>query len=165
MATILELERDGQLFKLDAGLGPTEQEWRRISASLRLCQWIERVLPTLAPQWNSEQSPLEQFDDIVWAFVSGEPLVYLHQFKPLRHIAGGVWELKTPDLRVFGWFDQMDSFIAVCADQKNRILNHGLYHGYCGEVARFRERLDLDEPKFLPGEDPYVVVSDFNQPA
>jgi hypothetical protein len=166
MATLLELEHGnaGPLVKLDAGLESHEQEWRRISISLRLRQWIERVLPTLAPQWEVELSPLEQFDDIAWAFVSGEPLVYLNQFKPLRHISGGIWELKTPDLRIFGWFNIKDSFIGVVANQTSEIKQHDLYHGHCGEVSRFRDQIGLDEPKFVVGEDPYAVVSDFHFP-
>lgn len=146
MATLLDLEATGLLFKLDAGLEPHEQEWRGIGVSLGLRQWIERVLPTLTPQWESEQSPLEQFDDLAYAFVSGEPLLCLVQFKPLRHVAGGIWELKTPDLRIFGWFNVKDSFIGVVANQTNAIKKHGLYHGHAGEVAAFRDKLDLDEP-------------------
>ncbi len=109
-------------------------------------------------------NPLEQFDDLSYAFVSGEPLLCLAQFKPLRHVAGGIWELKTPDLRVFGWFNAKDSFIGVVANQTDAIKKHRLYHGHAGEVAAFRDRLNLDEPKFISGEDPYAVVSDFNYP-
>ena len=164
MATLIDLEASGALHRLDVAMEPDDQTWRYISVSPRLRTWIAVDLPNLVPQWESEQSPLEQLDELAWAFVSGQPLVYLKQFKPLRHISNGIWELKTPDLRVFGWFNAKDCFIGVVANQTSQIKRHRLYAGHCGEVTRFRDELKLDDPKFILGDDPHAVVSDFNYP-
>jgi hypothetical protein len=73
----------------------------------------------------------------------------------------GVWELKTADVRLFGWFHQFDCFVGVVIDLKYRVQEYKLYSGYMGEVIRFRDNLDLDEPKFIPGGEPVNVVSNF----
>ena len=109
-------------------------------------------------------SPLEQFAELLGIFGSGEFLTYGYDLKPLTHAYDGIWELKTADLRIFGWFPHMDCFIAHKADLASRIKDHGLYHGYIGEVGRFRDNLELDDPKFISGVDPRVVVSNFNYP-
>ena len=39
-----------------------------------------------------------------------------------------------------------------------------LYRPYAEEAVRFREQLDLNNPQFVPGDDPHAVVSDFSFP-
>jgi hypothetical protein len=129
-----------------------------------MADWLANTLPTLESDWGIERTPTQQLDSLVGVFASGEVLCFEQQFKPLGHLGEGVWELKTPDLRVFGWFPQRDCFIADRADLASRIKQHHLYRGYVGEVVRFRNDLDLDEPKFLTGEDPRYVVSNFSFP-
>lgn len=119
---------------------------------------------SLESNWNLEISPGQQLDDFLINYCLGEPLTYRHQFKPLRYRKDGVWELKTADVRVFGWFAQIDQFVAVVADTAWRIKEHGLYAGYAGDVDRFRDAIDLDPPKFVPGKDPKDVVSNFTSP-
>lgn len=114
--------------------------------------------------WGIESTPMEQLDALVGRFAAGEILTFQHHFWPLSNLGSGVWELKTQDLRVFGWFPQRDCFIGDKADNTTRIKQHRLYSGYVNEVVRFRNALDLDEPKFLEGVDPRVVVSNFDLP-
>ena len=87
-----------------------------------------------------------------------------HRFKPLNHLSEGVWELKTADVRIFGWFAVKDCFIGTDGDLKRNIIDRNLYRPYAEQAARFRSLLDLDEPKFVTGEDPRNVVSDFYYP-
>jgi hypothetical protein len=105
MATPIELDRTGALFKLDV-LEPAVQEFRQFYASPDLHRWIVGALRTLASALNLETSPLEQFDDLAGLFCAGERLTYGIQFKPLTHITDGVWELKTQDIRIFGLVPQ-----------------------------------------------------------
>src|SRR4051812_27179079 len=111
MATLLHLEGAQLLHKIYPALDPREHEWRLFYALPRLRAWIERTLPTLESSWKIEESPVEQLDALIYVFCSGQPLAYGQQFKPLRHIRDGIWELKTADLRVFGWFHTKDCFI------------------------------------------------------
>jgi hypothetical protein len=162
MATLIELDRIGQAFKLDPVLEYNEQEWRMIYTSPRLKNWIENDLSRLVSTWAVEVDPVQQLDALIEEFCSGTTLCFGEQFKPIQHVKGGIWELKTPDLRMFGWFHVKDCFVAWRADHADFIKEHDLYYGLAGEAAMFRDRLDLDEPKFVPGEDPNAVVSNYN---
>ena len=162
MATPIQLGKRGALFKLDA-LEPGVQEFRELYASPELYKWLTDVLPNMVSSWQTELSPLEQFDDLSGIFCAGDRLEYQTQFKPLTHITDGVWELKTSDIRVFGWFFRKDCFIGAVADDATRIKQHNLYHGYANVTTRrFRDALDLDQPKYVPGDDPHAVVSNFD---
>jgi hypothetical protein len=164
MATLIELERDGQLFRLDPQLEPTEQEWRSIYLSPTLKKWMQDVLPTLQSTWQVEIGPAQQLDALVEEFCSGTTLCYGPRFHPIEHVEDGIWQLKTPDLRIFGWFHVKDCFVGWRAELADFIKNHWLYHGFAGETARFRNKLNLDEPKFVHGVDPNAVVSNYTYP-
>jgi hypothetical protein len=159
MATILELVRQGRLYKLDA-LELGVQEFREIYASPDLYHWIDGVLPGLQSSWGLELSPIEQFSALSEIFCSGQRLAYGTQFKPLTHIVDGVWELKTDDLRVFGWFPRKDCFVGTVADDATRIKTYKLYYGYANVTTKsFMTGLDLDVPKCVLGDNPHAVVS------
>ena len=164
MATILELASSGGLFKLDAGLGVTEQEWRHIYVLPDLERWLQSNLPTLGSTWDIEQSPLEQFDAFAWIYCSGQTLTFGNQFKPLNHLGDGIWELKTADLRIFGWFPKQDQFIGTDANLTDDIKRLRMYRPYAEQAIRRRDGLDLDEPKFIDGDDPHDVVSNYDLP-
>jgi hypothetical protein len=78
------------------------------------------------------------------------------------HLGDGIWELKTADLRLFGWFLQKDCFIVSDIDDTGRIKQSNLYRGYCLQAVRRRDALELNEPKFIRGDNPDDVVSDWN---
>jgi hypothetical protein len=164
MATILDLTRNGCLFKLDPELDASLQEERLIYGSPGFKTWVEADLPSLQSQWEVQEAPVQQLDALVEVFCSGEVLKYGKQFRPLKHIKYGVWELKTSDLRIFGWFAHKDCFVAVFGGDATYIKAHDLYPGYLSQTVRFRELLDLDEPKFIPGDHPHDVVSNFTYP-
>jgi hypothetical protein len=165
MATILELEATGSLFRLDPDLEPPIQELRCIYVSPRLKTWIENDLLTLESTWKIELTPQEQLQAFVEeAFCPGAPLTYDWHFKPLTHIRDGIWELKTADLRMFGWFYVKDCFIGSAANLTNTIKRLNLYKPYVEEAVRFRDALDLNNPKFVSGDNPHAVVSDFGYP-
>lgn len=71
----------------------------------------------------------------------------------------GIWELKTLDVRFFGWFPERDTYIAARVDSFERVKVHGLASGYRNETVLARAELDLDEPKFVQGGDLTDVVS------
>lgn len=164
MATLIQLANTGRLFKLDPQLEVNEQEWRMIYASPHLKNWIENDLPGHVSTWRVEVDPVQQLDALVEEFCSGTTLCFGHRFKPLQRVKGGIWELKTPDLRLFGWFHIKDCFVGWRAEHADHVKKHNLYNGIASEAARFRDQLDLDEPKFVQGDDPNAVVSNYNYP-
>lgn len=150
------------LERLDPAFEGGQQEFRCILCSPKLRAWIEQELPALSSTLGVELNPLEQFFSIAQLFCSDEPLTIGDHFKPLHCRGQGVWELRTPDLRIFGWFPLKDHFVGVVANDATYIKDHGLYEGYIGEVVRFRKNLDLDEPKFIPAIEAKHVVSNYN---
>src|SRR5215470_10356483 len=164
MATLLDLERTGAVSRIDPELNPRIQELRLIYTSPGVQQWIEQVLPTLESTWKVEESPIEQLTALIEIFCAGDTLSFGWQFNPLRPHRNGVWELKTADLRMFGWFSAKDCFVVAAAVMADRINDHGPYARYDGRVLGFRDDRDLDEPKFISGDDPHAVDSDFSYP-
>jgi hypothetical protein len=159
MATLLDLSgAAGPLFKLDA-LEANQQEFRCVYLSEKLKNWMANDLPKLKATWQTELTCEEQVSELLESFCAGEPLDSSTQFHALRPYENGVWELKTGDVRIFGWFPKKDHFVGVVAHDAYRVKLHDLYHGFVGEVVRYRDSLNLDAPKFVPGEDPHAVVS------
>jgi hypothetical protein len=165
MATVIDLAtaQPPALLKLDPALEAREQEWRTIYILPRVKPRFT-VLPTWQSHWKIEQSPVQQMDALLEVFCSGETLTFEHRFKPLVHLNDGIWELKTPDLRFFGWFPHQDCFIGGALDTAFNVKNLDLYRGYANEVAYHRQQLDLNEPKFIPGDDPKNVVTNYDFP-
>ncbi|MET0482541.1 MAG: hypothetical protein ABWZ27_06440 [Aestuariivirgaceae bacterium] len=161
MATIPELMACAVLRKIDNGLEPDELELRLMYALPRFETWVANELPGLESTWDIETSPEEQLAQYLDDFVAGEALLVGRQFRTLNHISAGIWELKMADLRVFGWFPAKDCFIAVSGHWTEHVKRHNLYHGLAREAERERDQLALDHPKFVPGEDPNDVVSNY----
>lgn len=164
MATLIELAEASQVFKIDPVLGSRQQEERLIYVLPHLRQWLEEALPALESTWNIEQRPIEQLDALFYTFCSGETLTYGWQFKPLVHIRNGIWELKTADLRMFGWFYAKDCFVATDAELSDTVKRLHMYGPFRDQAVRRRDALDLDEPKFIQGDDPNDVISAYDYP-
>ena len=164
MATIIDLVAAGELEKFDPELEPNELEHRFIYLHLSVLTRLTEELPQWESIWRVEQSPLQQLDALVEIFSSGESLTIGTRLKTLNHLGEGVWELKTPDLRLFGWFNVRDSFIITEIDLTHRVKMYNLYAGYAGQVVRKRTQLELNEPKSVLSTDPQHVVSSYNYP-
>lgn len=161
MSTLLHLVQSGAIARFDP---ETADEERFLYALPRFEEWVANELPNLESNWDLESSPLEQFDDLMGQFCRGDPLAVGNDFRCLYEHEDGVWELKTADLRIFGWFYKRDIFIAAAAGPAWKIKEYDLYAGYREQTKRDRDALDLDPPKFLAGSDPNAVVSSFHYP-
>ena len=147
MATVLELALAGQLSKLDPVLEPGEREWRWIYGFPQFRVRVQNELPGWKSEWDlNEESPNKQFDSLTETFCSGENLVIGQQLHILRPFQKGTWELKTADLRIFGWFWKKDWFIATNLFMASYVKEHDLYPGLVDEAVRLRDGLDLTAP-------------------
>lgn len=152
MATLDQLVESGQLVKLGGGLGGHEMPERLLYAFPHVVEWLDQTLPDLGSELgDGKQSPLEQVDDLFYDFVSGFDLSYYERSHSMLPDELGVWELKTPDTRLFGWFPRKNAFIIAEVDTAFRCKQHGLYPGYRGGTERRRGLLDLNEPKYVTG--------------
>lgn len=163
MATIQQLDSLGKLNRYEAFLPAGTLPCREIYFSQVMYEWHDKRLPEMKSYWGLEFKPDEQVLGLLVDYISGVDLSIGDDLKLLTY-ESGVWEFKTPDVRIFGWFPKKDCFIAVCADDATFTKTHRLYHGYIGQAVDFREKLDLDCPKYIEGVDPYAVVSNYHYP-
>jgi hypothetical protein len=166
MATIPTLVARNELVQLAGGLEPGERAEREMYAFPHVISWFDEVLPTLQPELSLTrehelpggiQSPIEQVDDIVHDFISGADFDVYEKAHFLQPDAEGVWELKTVDVRLIGWFYKRRVFVIANADSAYRCKAIPLYEGYRTDTIRRRRTLDLDEPKYVTGGYSYVL--------
>ncbi|KQT48767.1 hypothetical protein ASG43_07890 [Aureimonas sp. Leaf454] len=160
MATIAKLRERGELIPYKPTLGKREFYDRDLYIVPELKTWFSTVLPTLVQIDESDIQPKLQVASLLKQFVTGRQLQKYRQFKRLKPIGRDVWELKSPDVRIFGWFFRKDFFIAVCADSMERTKVEELYEEYICRALDTRAALDLDEPKHVAGADYNDVISD-----
>lgn len=163
MATLLSLVPT-RLLRLDPRLDPGELEERVLFGTADFARWVREEIPGLTSDRRLDVTPEDQFDTLVADFCAGQELIIGTEFHSLLPVAKGVWELKSPDLRLFGWFPLRDHFIAVSGHLARKVKEEHLYAKRRDQVVAFRDSLDLDPPKFIPGEDPHDVVSNCRYP-
>ncbi len=159
MSTIEDLQNRGELQKILVKLERNEFENRFIYARPKFMKWIRNDLPKIVGLDPYNLTPMEQIQDLLRIYITGHPLRIGRQFHRMSPIESDVFELKTLDLRIFGWFYQKDRFIAVNAFDMVKVKQHGLYAAFRDEVIRDRQMLDLDEPKYNAGATEDDVIS------
>lgn len=164
MATLRTLVTNGELVALRVPLERNEFPDRQIYALPRVRKWLEDQLPGQPSDRFVEIEPEGQLEDLLHQFITGGQLCIGQTYKSMHHHGDGVWELKTADLRLFGWFYKRDIFIVSDVNLKRFVMGPGVVPGLCKQAVRFREILPLDEPKFIDGDDPHVVVSNWSYP-
>ena len=170
MATPIELEDRGELVKLNPDLDADELENRCIYVLPRVIAQIEK-LAEFEPVKAPTEPHLEQLYEFLAHFAGGGELDMPRQFHDLDHRVEGVWELKTADIRLVGWFHRRDCFICTAVRDASFVkgtrpgsLSSGpLYYGLCEEAVAARDRIDLDPPIFIAGEHPENVVSNYTR--
>lgn len=132
-----------------------EQPERGMYGTPGFKKWLEIDLPKLEPgRLSAADSPQEQVDWRLYQWISGKRIVYSKQFKDLMPMKDEVWEMKTVDVRIFGWIYKPLIFICVFADYAdlykgaNRSRN---YEDAKQKVLAARNSLPLDEPKVATG--------------
>lgn len=111
------------------------------------------------PTWrtgrpNAAQTPKEQLDGILLKWIGGRSIEYRRMFNDLTPMKDEVWELKTPDLRIFGWIYRPRVFIASFVDYADWYKAPRPSRSYEDARTRtidMRNKLDLEEPKFTSG--------------
>lgn len=163
MATLASLRADGLVLDWEVPLGPRQPRDRVLLLLPLLVPRLEAKL-TEGSTWNIEENPAQQLDALTLSFVAGEELCFERQFNSMSYYKDGVWYLKTADVRLFGWFPQKDFFLAASVAIAEEAKRLNLYRPIADEVVRYRNQLALDEPKFIRGNDPHAVVSNFAYP-
>jgi hypothetical protein len=160
MPTIPDLVESGAIIKIDVGLAHRDQPLRLLYGTPQFVAWLRELLDGARPSRPLGQaSAAEQLDDLFHSFLRGDRLVFTRQFRAIRAEENAVWELKTPDLRIFGWFMAKDCFVAVFGNWADTIKDHDLYRGYRIAIRRLRRELEIDATLCVKGNSPDDVVS------
>lgn len=144
--------------KIDIPLGRGEFEERKFYALPAFMNDLKNVVPSLQTgRLNAPMTPLQQLDDILHRWIVGKPFRYNRWLNDLSPQTSETWEMKTADLRIFGWIYRpkvfIGAFIGFTDDykrQKNQPAKES-YEDARDRVVKIRERLDLDPPKFTAG--------------
>jgi hypothetical protein len=160
MLMIEDLLRQGAIRRIEINLGAGEQPVRLLYGTPGFIEWLEALLQGAEPRQRlGESTAAEQIDALFYAYLTGKSLVYMRQFRMIRVEENAVWEMKTPDVRVFGWFMKKDCFVAVFGDWANHVKDHNLYKGYRVSIRRIRRELGIEGTLCVTGSSPDDVLS------
>lgn len=164
MATLIELCESHAIVEIDPGLGPADLKWRCLYGTPDFTRWLEEVLPTYPEDHiHADLSPLEQVAACMMEYVLGEAFSTDRRFKKLKRTPSlDVWEMKTDDIRIFGWVPKKDAFVCCFGDLATDVKLQGKYGRYMAQTTRVRQLLALDEPKFIGSEEYQDVISTKN---
>jgi hypothetical protein len=164
MPTLERLVDDGLLIPIEVDLDEDEQAWRVIFGTREYMAWRAEKLPRLRVSGHSCASAEEQLFVAEATFVSGQRIRHGDLFKDLYPHENGVWEIRTPDIRVFGWFIRRDVFIAVCGGDSTIIHRYKEHDRHRDFVLRVRRALMGPDEHYLTGSIDDVVTQDPSRP-
>ncbi|MDX8526308.1 hypothetical protein RFM68_17550 [Mesorhizobium sp. MSK_1335] len=117
-------------------------------------------MKTAKPFYDDSVSPALQAWALLKRFIAGQAFEHPRLFKRMSPLGDDVWELRTDDLRFFGWFPHKDCFIANSGDLFGNLkADKALYEKHRIAVIEFRTQIDLDAPKYAKGAKHHDVVS------
>lgn len=158
MATLEHLAATDKLLKHEPDLDENELSERIAYFSPAFDQWLDAFLRQLASRAGRHLTPFEQAEQILYEFVAGQPMAYSVHYRKLEPLTAHVWELKTPDVRLFGWFPKRAIIVFVCGALKENVKKFDNYTPFIQEVIAFRDALDLDHPKAITGVGRHEVL-------
>ncbi|MGG7519660.1 hypothetical protein ACQ3G6_17430 [Allorhizobium undicola] len=153
MATLAELVAARELRKIALPrLGRHEYEERFIFGLPEFFAWLQTTAREATPFYAGQAAVKYQIHDFLKQYITGKPLTSPRMFRTMRPVKDDIYELKTADVRIFGWFYRKDVFIAVKGDLFCNVkFDESLYEAHRIECLRVRGIINLDEPKFVAG--------------
>lgn len=137
----------------------TQKAWRYVYFSKGFLNWFNSELPNLAVPTEGNDDLYVQLETEFLGFCSGEPLSDLMDIKCLDPHDYGVWELKTANLRIFGWFPEKNYFIVHHVELKGNLTKYANYTAHINAVVKFRESLASVLSSYVSGKGVFHVIS------
>lgn len=147
------------LQRYDSGL-PKHKVWRHALVSLEFIRCIEKDVPSFTTSDATQASPLAQIHAEIRGFCAGQPLFVSRDFHCLDPLGKLIWELKTPDVRLFGWFIAKNVMVLHTVGDANVL--HKRWSNYAipiDSTDKFRDSLGNLFPQPLTGVKASDVVS------
>jgi hypothetical protein len=156
MTTFDRLLQSKNLIRVTRQLPRGQFHERRFYAYPDCLEWMKSEVPQLTTgRAQSAFTPLEQLMERLRQWMAGDAMRYGPWFHDMTPKSDHVWELKTDDLRIFGWMYQPCAFIAVRGGQADDYKEPTKIKNYADErreVIKARDTLPLDGKKFAEGE-------------
>jgi hypothetical protein len=161
MSTIANLLTKGRLKPVNLGLLDDELPERGLLGTSRLFDFLEHELPGVASQ-DVSLSALEQVANLFGRYLRDRPLVLSSPISPIRHLERAIWELKTLDVRVFGWFASKDTMI-IDAGCDVKLLKSGKlnYSGFINQTEYVRKTLGFAPADYIQGTQPHDILTNY----
>lgn len=155
------LLNNGTLRSVNFGLIDDELPQRGLFGTKRLFSFLAQDLPTIESQ-DTMLSASEQVANLFGSYLTNRPLILRSPISPLRHLEHAVWELKTLDVRIFGWFADRDLMVidAGCDVKllKSAKLN---YSGFISQTQYVRKTLGFTPNDYISGDQPNDILTNF----
>ncbi len=114
--------------------------------------WLAETLPNVTQYHADDISPRAQVFALLKMFLSGEAMEEGDQFRLMQPVEDDVYELKSSDIRIFGWFYRPAVFVATSVDSMERVHTiAGLSSGHRNSVKHVRQNIELDPPAYIEG--------------
>lgn len=153
MATLEELEREKLLIRFrPQRLARHEFEDRQLWCYPEVVEWLLVELPKYEAFYAENQAPQLQARALMKSFVLGHEFIEERMFWKMRPYEDDVFELKSADIRLFGWFVRPKVFVVACCDVFESVhAEKGVHAKHRDSVVGKRSLLPLDEPKYAQG--------------
>lgn len=157
MATFDELLERRVLIRVTVRLRHDQFHERRLYAFPTFLEWVKNEVPKMVTgRLKAAQTPLEQLQVRLREWMAGNPMRYGRMFQDLLpRDRDYVWEMKTPDLRIFGWMYRPKQFIAVFGDFADDYKPPTRTKSYADarkQVVKARDDIPLDGDKYSDGD-------------
>ena len=155
MSTFDSLLRDKKLIHVTLRLARGQFHERKIYAYPECVDWMRQVSKMTTGRLASDFTPQEQLVQRLRQWMAGDRMEYGRMFHDMEPSTDDVWEMKTADLRIFGWMYRPREFIAVrggYADDYKEPTKTKNYADDRREVIKARDTLPLDGDKFVKGD-------------
>ncbi|MBY5743494.1 hypothetical protein HFO28_07795 [Rhizobium leguminosarum] len=152
MATLVQLIEKGVLRPVHIKLRRNEFRDRFFLGLPGFRTWLENEVKTATAFYEGDIQPKRQALAILKDFIVGKPFPGPKLYKKMSPHTDDVWELRTPDLRFFGWFYRKNCYIATSGELFEKLkADERLYEEHRINCIKARNGMDLDPPKYLQG--------------
>jgi len=156
MATLSTLVQESRLFRVTIKLKPGQFDDRLLYAFPECLEWMRTEVPKMKTGViKSDFTPRDQLGVRLTEWITGKQMVETRMFRHMKPLTDDVIELKTDDLRIFGWLYQAGKFIAVRGGYTDDYKGQNKKKNYEDEVkavVEARDALPLDGEKIWRGD-------------
>lgn len=153
MPTVSEALKTRVVVPIGGNLKPHQQPTRLLLTSQEVIEWMKAVLPKAKSDgvYPGAASPLEQAAGLFNRFVAGDdfqdPLPH-----PMRPTEQGIYRLRTPDVRMDGWFPEKCCFVIGAIElTQNCKRQRGLDDQLRDLAINLRTTLQINNGTYLTG--------------